>query len=111
MRNELTKLENLTITEIKRVHDYWQIYTDKGGININNPIVYIKFNKRYELTNSIIDAIIGKKIVRVKVKEFKFISLVMENKGELIISLLDDDYSCPEAMEIYLNSGEIIVIN
>ena len=39
----------------------------------------------------------------------KIISFELDNKSLIIVSLADNDYNAPEAFDIHLDTGEIIV--
>ncbi|WP_078124789.1 hypothetical protein [Leptospira alexanderi] len=90
--NPLQLLIGSIVKEVIFIEDYLQIkFTDNTIININNNF---KFN--------------GENLKSIEEKE---LTLVIENnsgidlnfKGNLIvsISLLDEDYNCPEAIELY----------
>ncbi len=95
-----------TIKEIKNVEDYYQIYMDNGIINIYNPF------KVYENTSIVsenFNKICNNKIIDVQYLEEEFIKIILENGYGIKISILDEDFSESEAINIYFDSGEIIV--
>lgn len=97
MTNELTKLIYATVTEIKSIHDYFQILTDKGTINIYGHV-----------NSEIFDSIINCKIIDVKYDTENYLCLDFNNNQSVIISL-DSPDNMTKYFSIYLNTGEIIV--
>lgn len=91
----LEKLINSKITEINHIHDYWQILTNKGIINIYG-------NVNSEIFHSITNCI----ITGVQYNE-NYIRFDLNNNQSVMISL-DSPDSLPEYFSVYLNTGEII---
>lgn len=91
----LEKLINSEITGINHIYDYWQIFTDKGTVNI-----YGYANS--EIFNSIINLI----ITDVQYNE-NYICFNLNNNQSVMISLNSPD-GLPEYFSLYLNTGEII---
>ena len=109
MDNVLKGLINAQIIGIQQIHDYWQVMTDKGGINIYNPVNYYTVNNDCYNLELLSDGIINQIIIDVAFWELKYLSFELDNKNSIKVSLVDNDYSGPEAFEIWLDTGEIIV--
>lgn len=97
----LKTLENSVILAIKSIYDYWQIEVSTGTINIYN---MMKINGE-------IDRVIGQHIIRVVQVPNKDLILILDNGLEIKVLLCDEAYSGPEAMSVYLNNGEVFVID
>lgn len=114
MENGLDCLVGTTINGLAFIHDYFQIFTDRGGMNINNPLSI--FDKRDNKTKDItsmdiasIQALIqGENIVSVDFSEGKYVKFILNNDVQINVSLLDEDYTCPEAIDI--RNDEAIII-
>ncbi|KJS23589.1 MAG: hypothetical protein VR72_00285 [Clostridiaceae bacterium BRH_c20a] len=110
MDKVLTSLRNAKIVGIQQIHDYWQVITDKGGINIYNPVKYYTTdNDCHDLENSQLDDILNHVIVGITAEELKYLSFELDNNSLITVSLADNDYNGPEAFDIHLDTGEIIV--
>jgi hypothetical protein len=110
MDKVLNNLKNTKIIGIQQIHDYWQIITDKGGINIYNPVKYYTANNDcYDLGYLQIGDILNHTIVEITAEEQKYLSFKLDNQSSIAVSLADNDYNGPEAFDIHLDTGEIIV--
>ena len=112
MVNTLEYLYNTIVTDVIFIHDYIQIGIDNGGMSVYNPVFY-KFNdvcseidKNFDISK-----LIGKSIIDSLFYENEYLSFVLDDMSEIKISLLPDDYTGPEALDINLKNGMIIVIN
>ncbi len=106
----LNRLKNAKIIGVQQIHDYWQVITDKGGINIYNPVTYCSVdNDCHDLGHLQIDDILDHIIVEITVERFKYLSFKLDNQGSITVSLADNDYNGPEAFDVHLDTGEIIV--
>lgn len=109
--NTLDYLNSSVITDIIYVHDYIQIITSKGAFNAYNPVYYnnhdiiIELNPEFPLTN-----IVGKAIIQNHFYKDEKVVFILDDKNQIEVSLLPADYVGPEAMDIQLNDGRIIVI-
>jgi hypothetical protein len=108
MPKTINDLVGAIVLNIIEVHDYIQIVTNKFGINIYNPFkLYIKDDEnsvkiqKRDLINTIITSI--------EFRSEEYFCIEMDNKKILETSLLEKDYSGPEAFDIHFISGEIIV--
>lgn len=90
----IEKLIGAEITEIQHIHDYFQILTDKGTINI-----YVNAE--------ISDSIVNCKIVGIEYNE-NYMRFDLDNNQSVIIPL-DSQDNLPEYFSVHLNTGEIIV--
>lgn len=109
MDNVLKGLINSKIIGIQQIYDYWQVTTNKGGINIYNPVKYYTVNNECYGLESRSDDISNHIIIEVAFEESKYLSFELDSKNSIKVSLDDNDYSGPEAFEIWLDTGEIIV--
>lgn len=110
MIDAINELRNTSILKVQKVHDYWQIHTDKGRINIYNPATYhTTLGKSFDLEHIHSDDIINRIIINVFIENERYLCFKLDNESAIIISLADNDYSGPEAFCIYLNTGVIIV--
>ncbi|MCM1506687.1 MAG: hypothetical protein NC177_06085 [Ruminococcus flavefaciens] len=91
----LEKLIGAEITGINRTHDYWQILTDKGTINIYGHVSSETFHSAVNCT-----------ISGVQYNE-DYLRFDLDNKQSVMISL-DSPDGLPEYFSVYLNTGEII---
>ncbi len=106
----LSNLKNTKIIGIQQVHDYWQIITEKAGINIYNPVkFYTTDNNGYDLWQLQIKDILNHIIVEIAMEDQKYIGFILDNQISITVSLADNDYNGPEAFDIHLDTGEIIV--
>lgn len=97
-----------TIRKIKCVEDYHQIFINRGIINIYNPFKLYKNNVIVD--ENLIYKVSNVKIADVQYVEEQFLKIILENEYGIKISLLNEDYCTPEAINIYFASGEIIVL-
>lgn len=110
MDTVLDNLRNAKIVGIQQIHDYWQVITDKGGINIYNPVKYYTAdNDWHDLGHFQLDNILDHIIVDITAEALKYLSFELDNKSSIKVSLADYDCNGPEAFDIHLNTGEVIV--
>jgi hypothetical protein len=105
----LNGLRNAKIVGIQQTHDYWQIITDKGGVNIYNSVKYCTNDGAFELKYLPLLDILNRFIVNITVEDTEYMNFELDNKSLIKISLADNDYNGPEAFDIHLDTGEIIV--
>jgi hypothetical protein len=99
---------NSEIKDIIKVHDYWQIITDKVIINIYNP--YIISNKIGENLKQPYEDLINIKIKNITYKDNVEYCIELFD-GYCIKILLDNDsYVGSEALEICSNDSEFIMV-
>ena len=111
MRNITQKLIGSKIQRFVQVYDYWQLITDKGSINIYNPFKFYYCNgNRIDQTREKMENLLDEVIINVFFETKVYIRFVLNNKVEIYVSLLDDDYTGPEAVSIRFNTGELFVI-
>ncbi|WP_373229308.1 hypothetical protein [Cohnella sp.] len=103
---DITKIEKAVITNVKEVHDYFQLTSTNFLLNIYNSF-HVKCNNII-LNNH--EMLLGKVIKTVKIIDTEALLLELEDNIIICISLADDDYSGPEAVQIKFNTGETIVI-
>lgn len=89
----LEKLIGAEITGIKRIHDYRQILTDKGTVNIYG-------------SSEISDYAVNRTITGVQYND-DYLRFDLDNKQSVMISL-DSPDGLPEYFSVYLDTGEII---
>jgi len=104
----MNELRNAKILRIQKVHDYWQIFTDKGIVNCYNPAIY------RTTTGDSLDLehwrdIVNRVVTNILIIEEKALCFVLDNESSIEISLAPGDYFGPEAFEISLDSGVTIV--
>lgn len=91
----------LRITDIRQVADYYQVITDVSCINIYNPVQWIPDQQRCT----------GCNIIGITVKEQQVLSFQLETDAEIRVSLLDSDFTGPEACSMTFADGTCIVID
>jgi hypothetical protein len=110
MNKMISDLKDAKIIDMQQIHDYLQIATTKGKINIYNTIKYFTADKVcLELCQPHFKDIIDCIIIDIEYEEFRYLSFKISNENSIAISLDDNDYNGPEAFYIILNSGEMIV--
>lgn len=92
---------------VQRVHDYWQITTDKYSLSIYNPVVLKNYNN--EQVHLDLYSLINKPIVDCVLNEGEYIVLFLNEGYKLFISLRGEDYLGPEAIQIKMHSGKVII--
>ncbi len=93
-------LVGLIIKKVEVIQDYFQlIFADSMILNIYN---------RYQYDGGSVLALEGKKLVSVIETNNKIV-LDFEDSGKLTVSLLDEDYNGPEAIEL-IRKGEPPVV-
>ena len=99
------------IIRFKKVHDYWQLFTDKATLNIytNYKLTTIK-NATDQNHKAIISdpKFEGATITKAYITDQHF-CLELDKKDIFEISILEKDYVGPEAVELIFESGTIIV--
>jgi hypothetical protein len=96
----LKHLVGLIVEGISKSHDYLQLFLDDGTvITIYNNYTFNKTSKEIFEKNKIIS------INETKDK----IEFTIENTGDIIVSLKDDDYNGPEAIELSKKNQPTIV--
>ncbi len=95
-----------TISQIKLIEDYYQIYMSKGIFNIYNPFEIYKNNSIVD--KNIIYQLSNSKIIDLIYVDEQFIKIILANEYEIKISIVSEDYRAPEAITIFFNTGEII---
>lgn len=110
--NNIT-LEILIGTKIKnfiKVYDYNQIITEKGIINIYNPLEYYIINRNQFVLSNIHELnLINTTITNIKFKTKKHLIFEINYKIILKVSLASEDYISPEAISIHFNTGEVLI--
>ena len=90
------------LSAVTFVQDYFQLWFDGPGINVNNPtIVYHSGIKNQSWNNGFRDAVCGQisKIVEsVLVRKEDSVKIVFNHQSYISISLKPDDYDSPEAI-------------
>lgn len=109
MMEEILQLKNKYINKIEKVEDYYQIYIETSIINVYNPMEIYDFNEN-EILKRDWHKINGKRISKIYFKESSFMKIELENRNIIFVSLLDNDYSSPEALVFHFNSGKTIVV-
>ncbi|UOG58908.1 hypothetical protein [Leptospira noguchii] len=90
--NPLMQLVGYVVDEINLIEDYLQIkFIEDTTININN---------NFQFNGDNINLIEKKELISV-FEDSKRIDLNFNNNLTITISLLDKDYNCPEALELY----------
>src|SRR5215471_15241423 len=98
--NVLQKLVGLTLKKTEQVIDYAQLYFSDGSIlNIYN---------RYDLVNCTLSSIQGDQLIYAIESDDK-IELEFDRGGLLLVGMTDGDYNGPEAMDLHLANGNIVV--
>ncbi len=106
---EILQLEKKYLNKIEKVEDYYQIYIETAIINVYNPMKIYDFNESVILKKEW-HKITERRISKIYYEESSFMEIELDNKNIIFISLLDDDYSSPEAIVFNFNSGKIIVV-
>ncbi len=106
---EILQLEKKYLNKIEKVEDYYQIYIETAVINVYNPMEIYDLNENVILKKEW-HKINKRRILKIYYNESSFMKIELDNQNIIFISLLDDDYSSPEAIEVNFNSGKIIVI-
>lgn len=91
--------------------DYWQILVDNGCINIYNPAKYhhCENGESCDLSEISTKDIINQTIIKIEAEEHNYVEFRLSNNNSICISIADNDYTGPEAYEVWLETGEIIV--
>ena len=98
--NVLQKLVGLTLQKTEQVIDYAQLYFSDGSIlNIYN---------RHDLVNCTLSSIQEDQLIYAVESDDK-IELKFDGGGLLSVGMTDDDYNGPEAMDLNLADGNIVV--
>jgi len=98
--NVLQKIVGLTIQKTEQIIDYAQLHFSDGSIlNIYN---------RYDLENCTLSSIQGDRLIYAVESDGK-IELKFDGGGLLSVGMTDDDYNGPEAMDLNLADGNIVV--
>jgi hypothetical protein len=109
MIESMSGLNNARILRIQKSHDYWQIMTDRGIINIYNPVRYCTETGSFlDLEHLQFGDIVNHAVTNIIECE-KRLCFELDNDSSVIISLANSDYCGPEAFDIHLDSGTIIV--
>lgn len=95
MTGEINSLINAEITDIYQLHDYWQVITDKGIINVYS-----------QVNSDVFDTVKGCRIIELELSESNYFCIKSDNKQSIVISLKDD---IVEHFSIHLKTGETIV--
>jgi len=103
---DVTKVEQAIITKVELVHDYYQVDSTKFILNIYNPF-NVKCNK---IISTNYEILLGKMIKTVELTEKEALVLELEDDISIYISLADNDYLGPEAVQFTFNIGEVVVI-
>lgn len=98
------------IEKVEEVYDYWQWVTDKGSINIYNPFEFSSKGNRIRNKEVITKDSFNEVIINVDFVANLYVTFVFSNDIKLKVSLLDEDYTAPEAISIHFKTGELIVI-
>lgn len=111
MKKIIQDLVGSKTKSFKGVFDYWQLVTDIGIINIYNPFNCF-FSKGYDTKLKEVNRkdLLNTVIVNIDFQTKEYFNFILENNIKLEVSLLDDDYTGPEAISIHYNTGELIVI-
>lgn len=106
MSKSIFNLVGTTIQKVDRVEDYFQLIMDTEIMNIFNPVTSYTSNdiNNIELINAI-----KKKIVNIEYETRMFLKIKLEDDTYIEISFLEEDYTGPEAINVYFGSGEVIV--
>lgn len=111
MSNVIKGLINAKILGIEKVYDYWQVCTDKGMINIYNPVKFVsQQNESRDLDETCIEELVKHNIINLVFKTLECIRFEVDDKKVIIVSLAEIDYIGPEAVSIHFNSGEVVVL-
>lgn len=102
MESKLSHLVYKKIQEVRVVEDYLQL------VFINNSVLNIYNSYRYN--GECISSIKTQEIISIN-ENNEQITLSFSNKFCLIISLKDDDYKSPEAIELIKKGKETIIWN
>lgn len=105
MKKTIFNLIGDKIQSVRINSDYIQLITESAIININNPITIYALDGGSEKG---FKDIIRKEITNIEYNSKFFILLELEKIG-FKISLLDEDYTGPEAGSLNYFSGEIII--
>ena len=95
MTEEINSLINAEITDTYQLHDYWQIITDKGIINVYS-----------QVNSDVFDTLKDCKIIELEFAVSNYFCITLDNKQSIVISLRDEII---EHFSIYLKTGETIV--
>lgn len=90
----------LTVCNIVKQHDYYQLVADGVIINVFNPIHLI----------APIQSLIDHQITDILISENEKLIFLFENGISMKVSLLCDDYTGPEACSIIFADGNCVVI-
>ena len=101
---------NAKILNLEKIHDYLQLGTDKGTINIYNHSFYYENECMYDISSLSEEKIKYHIIINAFYEELKHIKLELDNGIVMVVSIAEEDYLSPEAMNIHSCSGEIIVL-
>ncbi|MHB9010441.1 MAG: hypothetical protein ACYC3E_00410 [Carboxydocellales bacterium] len=111
MSSTIKDLVNAKISSVEKVYDYWQVCTDKGMINIYNPVKFVRAkNESIDLEESCIQELVNHSIVNLTFKTLEHIRFELDNEKVLTVSLAEDDYTGPEAVSVHFISGEVMVL-
>ena len=111
------ELENCIIEKFFKMHDYYQIFTDKFIMNIENPftIEYLGKIIEYDDVKSFLEKeeklFFGSKIIKCTIKENIEFILRLSNKITIKIFLDDEHTISPEPVFIsFLKDNKMVVI-
>jgi hypothetical protein len=107
----IKKIVGAKIKEVKEVHDYWQIVTDRGIISIYNACSFQIEGRSFGLNELDKHEIGNNLIIACEIKENEYLRFNVDDRYIIEVSLLDEAYIGPEAVAVNFNSGETMVIN
>ena len=111
MLEPMNGLRNAKILGIQKTHDYWFITTDKGGLSIYNPVKHRTENGVFlDLEHLRFDDIVNCVVINIIILDGKSVSIELDNKSSIVVSLVENDYCGPEAFCLYLYDGPMIVV-
>ena len=106
MSKSIFDLVGTTIQKVEKVEDYFQLIMDTEIMNIFNPVTCYSSN---EINKTDLSNAIKKKVVNIEYEARAFLKIKLEDETFIEISLLEEDYTGPEAISLYYGSGEVIV--
>jgi hypothetical protein len=100
--NAFKSVFSVPITACDKVEDYWQIkFADGACLNIYNALEIVPPEREPSVSH------IGSSVVCVD-ENVDSISINLSDGAKLVVGMRDDDFNGPEAITLYLSSGQII---
>ena len=111
MKKSINDIVGSEILEYEKIWDYVQIITDKGTINLYNPVnFYLKNGEAIEIKEALSN-ILNCVITNLIILPNKYFGIEISNNVVIRVSLEDNDYSGPEAACINFENGGTVVVS